>query len=115
MVLLQEATTVATAARIPYESIGVVGLLIIAVGVLWRLITKLADKNERLHEASVTKAEAEAEKSVERAERHAKIIQDNTDALRDSTTATKDLTKAFDGNTKVVELAIAKLEGRGGL
>lgn len=102
------------AAEIPYESLGVVGLLAVAVVTLWRLNASLAKKNEKLHEGAVEKAELEAKRAVETAERHVKIIQSNTEAQREATSATKDLTKAFEANTKVVELMLARLQGPGG-
>jgi hypothetical protein len=95
---------------IPYESLGVVGLLAIAVVTLWLLNGKLAKQVAELQELRATTAEAEAARAEERAVRSTEVVQENSSAFRANANAMTQMTKAFEANSRMVEKLLDRLE-----
>lgn len=99
---------------IPYESIGIVGVLITGVIALWKVNTRLVKQNEELHAKAVEKAEKQANNADERANRLAVVLEKNAVALTASVQAMEEITETFKNYHRVLERVMDRLESLGG-
>lgn len=99
---------------IPYESIGIVGVLITGIIALWKVNTRVVKRNEELYGKAVEKAEAQAATADERAHELAVVLEKNAVALTASAQAMGEITETFKDYHRILERVMDRLEALGG-